>query len=67
MIEVGDAEDAEILVIAYGSVARSAQRAVKEARERASRPDFCIGYPVALSGRRWSHCCARSGRWLCRR
>ncbi|MCX7822083.1 MAG: 2-oxoacid:acceptor oxidoreductase subunit alpha [Syntrophobacterales bacterium] len=27
-------EDAEILVIAYGSVARSARRAVKEARER---------------------------------
>ncbi|MBM4274716.1 MAG: 2-oxoacid:acceptor oxidoreductase subunit alpha [Deltaproteobacteria bacterium] len=34
MVEEELAEDAEVLVIAYGSVARSAKRAVKEARGR---------------------------------
>jgi len=34
MVEEDQAADAEILVVAYGSVARSAKRAVKEAREQ---------------------------------
>jgi 2-oxoglutarate ferredoxin oxidoreductase subunit alpha len=34
MVEKELTEDAEILVVAYGSVARSARRAVKEAREQ---------------------------------
>ncbi len=34
MVEEEFTEDAELLVIAYGSVARSARRAVREARER---------------------------------
>ncbi|SHE55454.1 2-oxoglutarate ferredoxin oxidoreductase, alpha subunit [Desulfacinum infernum DSM 9756] len=34
MVEEELAEDAEILVVAYGSVARSAKRAVREARQR---------------------------------
>jgi 2-oxoglutarate ferredoxin oxidoreductase subunit alpha len=34
MVKEELAEDAEVLVIAYGSVARAAKRAVKEARER---------------------------------
>ncbi|OGR25094.1 MAG: 2-oxoglutarate synthase subunit alpha [Desulfobacca sp. RBG_16_60_12] len=34
MVEEYQAADAEILVVAYGSVARSARRAVKEAREQ---------------------------------
>jgi len=34
MVETELTEDAEILVVAYGSVARSARRAVREARAR---------------------------------
>jgi 2-oxoglutarate ferredoxin oxidoreductase subunit alpha len=34
MVETELTEDADILVVAYGSVARSARRAVREARER---------------------------------
>jgi 2-oxoglutarate/2-oxoacid ferredoxin oxidoreductase subunit alpha len=34
MVEHEQTEDAEILVIAYGSVARSARRAVRDARDR---------------------------------
>jgi 2-oxoglutarate ferredoxin oxidoreductase subunit alpha len=34
MVAEENAEDAEVLVLAYGSVARSAQRAVKEARDQ---------------------------------
>jgi 2-oxoglutarate ferredoxin oxidoreductase subunit alpha len=34
MVKEEQAEDAKVLVIAYGSVARSARRAVKEAREQ---------------------------------
>ncbi len=37
MVETEQDEDAEILVIAYGSVARSARRAVREARKRGVR------------------------------
>jgi 2-oxoglutarate ferredoxin oxidoreductase subunit alpha len=37
MVEELLAEDAEVLVIAYGSVARAAKRAVKEAREQGIR------------------------------
>jgi 2-oxoglutarate ferredoxin oxidoreductase subunit alpha len=33
--------DAEILVVAYGSVARSARRAVREARERGIKAGLC--------------------------
>ncbi|WP_407923347.1 2-oxoacid:acceptor oxidoreductase subunit alpha [Desulfosoma caldarium] len=37
MVDTELADDAELLVIAYGSVARSARRAVREARERGVR------------------------------
>lgn len=37
MVKEESVEDAEILVVAYGSVARSARRAIKEARERGVR------------------------------
>lgn len=37
MVDTEQADDAEILVIAYGSVARSARRAVREARGRGVR------------------------------
>jgi 2-oxoglutarate ferredoxin oxidoreductase subunit alpha len=41
MMEEVFTEDAEVLVVAYGSVARSALRAVKEARERGIKAGLC--------------------------
>ena len=40
MGEVDQVEEAEITVIAYGCVARSARRAVREARERGIKAGF---------------------------
>lgn len=37
MVDTEEAEDADVVVIAYGSVARSARRAVREARRRGVR------------------------------
>jgi 2-oxoglutarate ferredoxin oxidoreductase subunit alpha len=37
MVDTEEADDADVLVIAYGSVARSARRAVREARRRGVR------------------------------
>ena len=43
-------DDAEILVIAYGSVARSARRAVRDARERGIKAGSAAAhYPLAVS------------------
>ena len=50
MVEEELTEDAEILVVAYGSVARSARRAVREARGSGHQSRAAAtGHPVALS------------------
>ena len=67
MVEEEMTDDAEVLVVAYGSVARSARRAVREARERGIKAGLLQLVTLWPFPRRLlSPCCARSGRSWCR-